>query len=235
MKRIYKTVAVHDTGKGFEIHLDGRPARMPGGDVLCAPSQPLAQAIAGEWDAQDKDILPDTMPLTQILTTALDRVASERRNIMKPLMAYLDTDLLCYRTTQPGIAKRQATVWDPCLDWFHAQYQIALRITDDLQALRQPDRAHDIVRSVLNDMDLYTFTVTQIVTDLTGSLVLGMAFADNAITPEQAYEAANVDEIYKSEIYNEDFYGIAPNQQKRNEAMQRDLDAAHKFLHLLDQ
>ncbi len=233
MKRIYKTVAVHDTGKGFEIHLDGRPARMPGGDVLRAPSEGLAQAIADEWDAQGNDILPDTMPLTQILTTALDRVVSERQNMMRPLMAFLDTDLLCYRTAQPVIAQRQAAVWDPWLDWFHGAYQISLKTTDDLQALRQPDRAHDIVRSILDDMDLYRFTVMQIVTDLTGSSVLAMAFTGGAITPDQAYEAANVDEIYKSEIYNEDFYGAAPNQQKRNDAMKRDLHAAREFLHLL--
>jgi chaperone required for assembly of F1-ATPase len=235
VKRIYKTVAVHDTGKGFEIYLDGRPARMPSGSFLSAPSQALAQAVAGEWDAQGKDILPDTMPLTQILTTALDRVAAERQNMMRPLMAYLDTDLLCYRTVQPAIAQRQSAVWDPWLDWFHAAYQISLHITSDLQALRQPERAHDIMRFVLNEMDLYKFTITQMITDLTGSIVLGMAFTDGAITPDQVFAAANVDEIYKSEIYNEDFYGVAPNQQKRNEAMRRELKAAQEFLDLYSQ
>lgn len=234
MKRFYKFATVQDAQAGFEIHLDGKALRAPSGRTLISPSRSLAEAVAEEWSGQGQDIIPDTMPLMQMLTTALDRVAVERAAIMNPLIAYLDTDLVCYRAAEPDAASRQAASWDVWLDWFADTYKTRLSTTHDLHALKQPEKAHIAVRAVLEGMDIYRFTAAQLVTGLTGSIVLGLAFTHGAITPAQVYGSANVDEIYKSEIYNEDFYGVAPNQQKRNEAMQRDLAAAERFLNLLD-
>jgi chaperone required for assembly of F1-ATPase len=234
MKRFYKIVSVGEGVAGYEIHLDGRSVKTPSGALLATSSKTLADALMGEWAAQDPQIVPDTMPLTQLLTTALDRVAAQREEMTHALIAYLNTDLICYRATQPAIADRQAAAWDPWLQWFIDRFDAALAVTEGLRALTQPEEAQTAVRVALGQADDLRFTVIQLVTSLTGSLVLGLAFAEGAATPEQAFEAANVDEIYKSEIYHEDVHGRDPQQEKRERSMRVELDAARRFLALTD-
>ena len=173
MKRFYTMVSTAgDDESGYRIELDGKPVKTQGGRVLSAPTAPMADAIVKEWASQDVDIDPETMPLTQILNTAQDRVAASRQEMQAQILNYLDTDLLCYRTDQPeAMAKRQAAAWDPWLEWFSGRYECALQTTTTLQALSQPQTAHDKVDAfvtALNDLD---FTVLQLVTATSGSQV----------------------------------------------------------------
>jgi len=85
MKRFYKLVSVDAVRNGFEIQLDGRNIKTPMKNILSAPSRKLADAIMAEWAAQDKEILPDTMPLTQILSTRIDRVSNERHLVCEKI------------------------------------------------------------------------------------------------------------------------------------------------------
>lgn len=235
MKKFYKVVSKADVPGGFAIHLDGRPVKTPAGNVLLVPFGKLADEIVREWAAQDEHIVPDSMPLTQILTTAQDHVGRERKDMTKRVLAYLNTDLICYRTTHPGaLAQLQASCWDPWVDWFKQRYGAALETTTGLTALRQPGKAHEAATEFVENLDDYRFTVVQMVTSLTGSLVLALAFMAGDASPDQLYEAANVEENYKGAVYNESDHGAAPLQEKAQAAMKRDLAAARKFLDLLE-
>lgn len=227
MKRFYKNAAPSVDG---DVLLDGKPVRTPGGLTLRASTPELAAAVAEEWQAQGDAILPASMPLTQILTTQIERVSAQRDEMTHLLLNYLNTDLLCYRTTHDGIALRQNAVWDPWLLWFGRRFDAMLAVTDRLQALTQPEEAQQAVRAALDAMDDARFTVAQLVTALTGSVVLGLAFAEGELSPADAFTAANIDEIYKGELYNEALYGKAPNQEKADAAMRTDLDAAARYL-----
>jgi chaperone required for assembly of F1-ATPase len=233
MKRFYTMVTVHSIGPLFEIHLDGKPIRTPGGLKLAAPTEGMANAIMTEWAGQGAEIVPDSMPLTQILATAIERVGEFRDDMTHALLAYLNTDLICYRTDNEEIAARQAAAWDPWLVWFGERYDSGLVVTDFIKAITQPHETQDAVRDALEAMDDYRFAVLQLVTSLTGSLVFGLAFDEGAMSPEEAFDAANVDEIYKAKIYNEDVHGKAPNEELRERAMKRDLAASRAFLNLL--
>ena len=234
MKRFYKIVTTARTAGGHEIHLDGKPVKAPSGIALCAPNENIAAAVMQEWAAQEDDILPDTMPLTQILITAQDRVARERAAMEKAVAGYLDTDLLCYRATLPAeTAKRQAAAWNPWLSWFEKEYGVRLLTTENLEALTQPDAAHEAVRTALRGFDDLTFTAVQIVVSQCGSVVLGLAFAAGAAAPEQVFAAAQVEEDFKAAFYNEGAHGAAPHEERRRALMLRDLIAAQDFLRML--
>ncbi|MCF8496468.1 MAG: ATP12 chaperone family protein, partial [Alphaproteobacteria bacterium] len=227
MKRLYKQVQTGKNVGGFEILLDGRAVKTPGRKILSAPTDALAQAIAAEWAAQEEQIVPDSMPLTQILSTRIDRVEAERATMTAVLMKYLDTDLLCYRTENPPeLAARQAEVWNPWLDWFTRRYGHALQTTISLRALAQPAPAHAAVSNHMKSQGDDAFTVLQLVTSLSGSLVLGLAFAEGAASPDQVFEACHVEEGFKAAIYDEARYGPDPLQEKKDHAMRRDLGAA---------
>ena len=101
MKRFYKLVSTKKEPGGFGVCLDGKPVKTPSGTLLLAPTENLADEIVKEWAAQEEIIVPDSMPLTQILTTKIDRISKERQAMSEAVMKYLDTDLLCYRTTEP--------------------------------------------------------------------------------------------------------------------------------------
>ncbi len=236
MKRFYKLVSTHREAEGYAIHLDGRPVKTPMRTVLIAPNEALANEIVKEWAAQEDMIDPETMPLTQILSTQIDRVSGQREEMSVPLLKYLDTDLLCYRAPKdepPGQAEKQAEIWDPSLAWFEKRFGTALQTTSDLIALAQPESAHKAVQETVESYDEARFTALQLVVPLAGSLVLALAFIEGEITPQELYIATRVEEHFKDEIYNAEKYGRDPLIEKKDAAMMRDLEATATFLKLL--
>ena len=236
MKKFYKLVSTHKEGGLYQVHLDGRPVKCPSGKALSHPSEKLVQALMGEWAAQGETIDPETMPLTQILTTQIDRVSRERKAMETALFKYLDTDLLCYRAGDdpPGQREAQETAWNPWLGWFEKRFGETLQTTNDLRALTQLQTAHDTVHIHIQNLQDGVFTILGIITPLSGSLVLGLAFIEGAITPDQVYECAHVEEDFKGKIYNEELYGRAPLEEKKDAAMRRDLEATALFLMLTE-
>lgn len=234
MKRFYKLVSTQGEPGGFSIRLDGKPVKVPSGAVMLAPSEDMASAIIREWAAQGEKIVPDTMPLTQILTTRIDRVSRERAAMTDSLMKYFDTDLLCYRTEKPAeLAKMQQESWDPFLGWFEEAFGTRPQTTTGLAALKQDAALHSAVLKRVSKMTDDVFTVLQLVSSLSGSLILGLAFCAGKITPEQVFDCAHVEESHKAKIYNEDFYGPDPAEAKKREAMRADLEAAAVYLRLI--
>ncbi len=236
MKRFYKLVSTHQEAEGWAIHLDGKPVKTPLRVSLLAPNEALADEVMKEWAAQEEQVDPDAMPLTQILSTQIDRVSEQRTIMSTEILKFLDTDLLCYRAPKdqpPGQAERQADIWNPWLNWFEQRFNTKLQTTVDLVALTQAPQAHKGAKDAVENFDDAHFTALQLVVPLAGSLVLGLAFVEGVITPEQLYEAARVEEHFKDKIYNAEKYGRDPLQEKKDAAMLRDLEAASLFLKLL--
>jgi chaperone required for assembly of F1-ATPase len=236
MKRFYKLVSTHKTPEGWAIQLDGKPVKTPLKTTLLAPSEALANEIVREWAAQEETIAPETIPLTQILSTQIDCVRGQRTAMSAEILKFLDTDLLCYRAPKdepPGQAERQADIWDPWLDWFEEAFGQRLQTTSGIIALKHPAAAHKAVKEKVENFDEARFTALQLTVPLAGSLVLGLAFIEGAITPQQLYEAARAEEHFKDEIYNVEKYGRDPQQEQKDAAMLRDLEAAETFLRLL--
>jgi len=77
-KRFYKAVDVAVADGGFQVHLDGRPVRTPGGKVLTLPTRALAELIAEEWAAQDEIIEFARMHAARLANTAIDAVPAAR-------------------------------------------------------------------------------------------------------------------------------------------------------------
>jgi len=234
MKRVYKLASYNKTEDGYVIQLDGKTIKTPLGQPLAAPNKKIADTIVQEWISQGDEIIPDSMPITQILTTAVDRMR-ERDSITKSLLKYLDTDLLCYRVKEPlELSKRQKEVWDRWLTWFDEHFESPLDVTFGIDALTQDEGTHKQIWNYLEALDEYYFTTLQIVTSLTGSIVLGLAFLEHEATPDDVYAATELEETYYSEVANEEVHGPDPVQERRQKALKRDLETSKLFLSLLD-
>lgn len=98
IQKFYKLASVRQSDLGFEVTLDGRAIRTPERNKLCLPSQPLAMAIASEWQAQDKFIKPHSMPLVistqmQLSSTAIDlNHINIRPQLEERIIAFLRND-----------------------------------------------------------------------------------------------------------------------------------------------
>ncbi len=237
MKRFYNNVETRPDEQGsLLIFLDARPVRTSAGQNLLANSVSLAEAIRQEWEAQGETIDLETMPLNRFQSVCIDRIAPDRGRAAEKIMSYLDTDLLCYRTGMPGaFAEFQRALWDTALQWFEDRCGVRLEVTTALKALRQPDEARNAVRDILEKAADEQLTVIHEITIATGSLVLGLGLTENAMTPEDVFNAALAEENYKAQVYNEDVHGRAPHQEQKESALKRDLEAARRYLDLAAQ
>ncbi len=94
IKRFYKEAQVREAeGGGFELTLDGRPARTPGKNRLAAASRALMGLVAEEWARQGDTVDPADMPVTRLLNSAIDGVARTMDETRAEIARYAGSDL----------------------------------------------------------------------------------------------------------------------------------------------
>lgn len=228
-KRFWKEVSVVATaeGAGFEIRLDGRPVRTPGKSPLLLPTRGVADMLAAEWAAQEDVINPHTMPATRMANSAIEKVTPARRAVVDHLMEYGETDLLCYRAEAPdALVIRQAAAWDPWLAWAETRFGARLSITAGVIPVAQPPGSLIPLEQKIARYDPFRLAAFYDLVTLPGSLVLGLAAAADAASPEALWQAARTDEIWQFEQWGEDAEAEAMNATEA-----RAFAHAHRFFH----
>ncbi len=229
MRRVYKAAAAEPPVGGWGVVLDGRRLRTPGGNPLPLPSEALAAAIAAEWDAQERDIHPATMPLFRLAATAADRTAVQRDLVVAETANYAGTDLVCYRADQPpALIARQEAAWQPLLDWAAGRYDAALRVTSGIVPARQSPAAVTALRAAVAALDDFRLTALHALTGACGSLVIALALSEGRLDADTAFAASQLDESFQIEAWGED----AEAAQRRT-ALAADIAASARFLELL--
>lgn len=231
MKRFYKLVSTQAQDNGYAIMLDGRPVKTPSKNTLIAPNEAIANLIVKEWAAQEEEVKPDTMPIMQILTTQQEKVAHERVAMTEQVLKYLDTDLICYLSDEmPGLEDAQEAAWKPHRSWFEKTYDVTLETTKAIAALSHPGKAHQGARKTVEALSDAHFTLLQIITPMSGSLILALAFLDSAASADDILKAAFVEEDFKDKLYNAEKYGEDPMIAKKKDGLSIDLKAAEQYL-----
>ena len=215
-KRFYAAAAIAPLeGGSFGVQLDGKPIKTPAGHTLAVPSQALADAIAGEWNAQGDEIVPASLPLTRLANSAIDGVAARQGEVVDDIVNYAASDLLCYRAEAPvGLAAMQARLWDPILAWVRAEYDAPFNAGTGLKHIDQPASSLDAIRRALSALDAFKLAALHVVTTLTGSALIALAHANRFLDTDAAWEAAHVDENWQKSQWGEDFEA-AQRQEKR--------------------
>ncbi|HEX5453729.1 MAG TPA: ATP12 family protein [Stellaceae bacterium] len=229
MKRVYKEVATRAAEGGWGIALDGRPMRTPAKNDLVVPSAALAAAIGAEWDAQQDEIRPATMPLTRLAATAIDRTATLRRQVIEEVSNYAGTDLVCYRADHPpALAARQNAVWQPLIDWAVLRYDAALTVTAGVIPTPQPGSVLKALSGAVVALDDFRLTALHSLTGSSGSLVIALAVLEGRLAADEAFAASQLDEMFQIEAWGEDAEAAA-----RRDAVATDIAAAARLLALL--
>lgn len=226
MKRFYTTVAVTDT---LGVTLDGKPVRTPARAELRLPSRALADAVAAEWAAQVGEIKPQAMLLTGLANAAIDRIAPVQGDFALALARYAESDLLCYRAAEPPLLMaRQAARWDPWLAWVHRRHDAAFTVTTGIGHMPQPPATLARIADAYAGFDAFMLAALNTVVTVTGSAVLGLAFAGGQIDAAELWAAGQLDEIWQAEQWGEDDLAVAARV-----ARQRSLAGAEQLRALL--
>lgn len=229
MKRFYTTVEAVPADDGWTIALDGRPVRTPARATLLLPTVPLAEAVVAEWAAQGEKIDPASMPLTGLSNAAIDRIAPQRETFAAGLSAYAGTDLLAYRADSPApLAARQAAAWDPLLAWLARRYDVVLLTTTGLAHIAQPPASLARIAAAYASLDPFRLAALSQVVTITGSAVIGLAFAEGEIDADSAWAAGHLDELWQAEQWGADPLAEAAQAERRGS-----LAAAERLLPLL--
>jgi chaperone required for assembly of F1-ATPase len=204
-KRFYSQAYVGEAeGGGFALLLDGKPVKTPARRALTAPTAPLAQAIADEWNAQADLIDPARMPLTRLANAVIDAVADALKPVADEVAQYLGSDLLCYRAAAPpGLVERQAQHWDPVLAWAREALGARFMLAQGIVHVAQPSEALAAARAKI-PADPWRLGAVSLITTLTGSGLLALALERGALEPEAAWVAAQVDEDWQMSQWGRD-------------------------------
>jgi chaperone required for assembly of F1-ATPase len=232
MKRFWEAaLAVPRLEGGYGVVLDGRPLRLPGGNILSTESRRLAEAIAEEWGkaggTKGGEMRQEDVPLTRLLGAAQERIAPDPRPMVDGIARYGETDLLCYRAEDHRLAARQAEAWQPVLEWAALALDAPLGITQGLMPVPQAPTSLAALQAAVARHDAAGLAALGVAVPALGSLVLGLALSLGRLDAEEAHRLATLDELYQ-----EEFWGSDDEAQARREDRLNEVRLAARFLAL---
>lgn len=228
-KKFYQHVDARPHDSGWGIFLDNRIVRTPGRQELVVPTSGLAEAIATEWRAQEQDIIPASMPVTQLAMTALDRIAAHRSDIVATLSEYIDHDVLCFREDHPAAwADFQSIHWDSILNVLRDMHGLDLLLNNGITVMPQSAKTHEFFHNWLTGLDDWQLSSVQVLIPALGSPGLCYALLAGNITSDQALFAAFLEEHWQQQNWGQD-----PDAAKRRQRIQSEIDNCLMFLMLL--
>jgi chaperone required for assembly of F1-ATPase len=215
-KRFYKHVSVERRDDGFALLLDGRPALSPARTLLALPTEAAARALAAEWEAQAETIDPALMPVTRIVNSALDGVAREVEAVRAEIVKYAGSDLVCYRAADPeGLAQSQAVLWDPVLAFARHDLGARFVLAEGIVFADQPDHALAAVSRAVEAVPAPApLACVHVITTLTGSALMALAFARGVMDAETVWAAAHADEDYQMRIWGADAEALTRREKR---------------------
>lgn len=229
-KVFYQEVSVEPVEGGFGLALDGRAVKTPGKDALILPTEALAVAVAQEWRVQEDQIRPLTMPLTRLSNSAIGKIPEIREATVAALSGYAQTDLLCFRADGPQkLTERQSDIWDPQILWLKQTHGLVLYPTQGVVAVDQPGETLAAFTRWLDGQGPFALMALHDTIGLLGSIVLARAVSEAAITPQAAWDASVLDEMWNVELWGEDEEAAELRSAKRAEFL-----AADRFFRLLE-
>ena len=227
MRRFYKAVDVTPAeGGGFAVRLDARQPRSPQGQPLVLPTEPLARLAADEWAAQGDNILPETMPATQLAWGALaltDEAA--RGGAVARIASFAETDLVCYFAEGPAsLVERQERRWGPVIDWACEALGAGFHRTQGIVHQPQPAATIARIEALAAAESDFALAGLSAAAALVGSAILAFALRRGELTAEAAFDLSRLDETFQEERW-----GVDAEAAARADAMAREAVALGRW------
>lgn len=230
IRRFYTDVTLAQLPGGWQVMLDTRGVRTVGGAPQLLPTRPLAEALAAEWRHQGDKIDPASLPLRDMADYAIDIVSADPESTAEGLLAYAETDTLCYRADpdEPLHARQQA-VWEPLLATFEAAHGVTFTRVSGVLHRPQPPATLAVLRARMLTLDPFQLAGLEAMTKLAASLITGLSALDAAHEeePRALWQAACLEEEWQAELWGRDW-----EAEERREKREADFLRACAFARL---
>ena len=88
---------VISSGGQYEVTLDSKKMKTPNGNIFTVNSEPLALAVAHEWQTQKDIILLSQMHLTGLCNVCVDNPTNTTKYaLVDSILNFLDTDTILF-------------------------------------------------------------------------------------------------------------------------------------------
>jgi ATP synthase mitochondrial F1 complex assembly factor 2 len=241
-RRFYENVDIHEMASPstcsnwFGVLLDGKLVQTPQERPLLVPTRALASGIACEWAMQHDKVLPSSMLLTTLATTAIDQFSKIEPSENDKAKQYLAFDVICFRDEQDAkLARRQRKAWDPVLDWIEDACKHRLAVSNGIgSSLEHQERASNAVDAVFNQLvsplDPWRRAAVATAAGDCRSYSLALALVLGPWSPKKVIEASRIDEEYQIEEW-----GCVEGGHDIDKAyLQARLSAVQTFIYMLD-
>jgi chaperone required for assembly of F1-ATPase len=205
---------VQESDGGFEVRLNGRSPRSPGGRPLVLPTRALADLVAAEWVPREAFVPLAARPATRLAFTAIDADPPARDQAVSSIVGYAGADLLCYPAQAPrALATRQEAAWTPLLAWARDDLGLAFVQAPGLTHRPQPPETLANVATMAGGMDPFTLAGVAFAAALFGSTVLALALWRGRLDGPAALAASRIDEDFQAEQWGRDAEAAAAVQR----------------------
>lgn len=198
-KRFYRKTGVLYSDGFFEVCLDQRKLKTPRGNPFKVESEPLALAVAAEWDSQKQTIRRNNMHLTALCSTVIDNPNNiTKYDLVQSIVSFLDTDTVLFQSEEEELHRLQQKEWGHIIDWFCKRFDVDIKPT---QSLGLADISRDVISTI--ERYLLSYNVASVhgimfAVEALKSVILTVACIERQISVEKAVLLARLEEEYQS-------------------------------------
>ncbi|KAF5391273.1 hypothetical protein D9757_001963 [Collybiopsis confluens] len=198
MKRFWTTVGIENRKDGVAITLDKRALKTPSGNVLLLPHNKrlAATLVAAEWENQNVVLKPHALPMTSLVSRAIDFFAepNSRVDARRSLLEYLDTDTICFYQDYPEpLVTQQQAHWDPLLAWVAETYDARIEKFTSILSNSQSEDSKAKFLAAIEGFNHWEMASLERAIHATKSFIIALALVKRKLTVNQASDAARVE------------------------------------------
>ena len=187
----------------FRIYLDEECLKSDKGNIIELPAR-LADEVVREWNADGKIDTIKKSFFTKLSFSIIDMTQKERENVVNHLVAYGNCDPICYIADEPKkLHIKQKKLYEPLINWAQKFFSIKLNKGPGLLFIEQPPLNSGNIKKYFDKLDDFHLTIIHELTKTLGSLFTSLALYNNVVTPELAWEVANVEDNFRIEVWGE--------------------------------
>ncbi len=159
------------------------------------------------------------------LTQAIDEIQNHKEDIIDKLLQFAPTDSLLFWGNNESLVKKQEQLWTPILSWANKEINVKYVTTNDLKVPEQEQYSLNNLKKFmenLSDKELAGFYLASI---NMRSELLAAALVKGYINAEQAFNAANIEELWQAE-----HWGKEDVSEERRQDLKQELEEIERFL-----
>ena len=160
------------------------------------------------------------------LQQAVSEIKNCRDEVIDKLVQFAPTDSLLFWSNDDDLAQEQEKLWQPILVWANQELNTQYITTKSLNVPEQDQYSLKNLRkfiSGLSDKELAAFYIASLNMK---SELLAAALIKGKITALQAYEAANLEELWQAR-----HWGIEEVSAQKRQELKQELCDIEQFLH----